>query len=504
MSTPESERPASGPQSPAATAAGADVGAGAEPAAVVATAPEAAPKAPAAGQDPRVDFRRDAVETEGLAEPERAAPVDPWAAPDLTAGPFATPPVATPFAAPAPQAVPPSAAPPQPPHPLPAGGWASAAPVTPAEPAARPGFPPGHPYGPVPAPGMPFAAPGPAPTSGLAVASLVTGLLLVAPVALVLGIVALVRINRRGERGSGLAVTGLVLGTIGTLLLALGLGAADFGSARDGRFGRPLKAPAGSVAWSDLKAGDCYDSPRGGTTEGGDGDAKVYWVHRLACADPHHGEVAGTAGLPSADGPYPGESEVRASAARLCHKVLGDYAFDQWVVPDGMDDVYLYPTAKNWASGDRYVTCAFEDREDRHQGTVRTDRSRLTAPQLAYLEAARGFNDAYLDQPAGEVSDAEAEYRVWARQVAAATRAEAAALSAPSAPWPAEVQPKIAKLVEAKSQAAAAWDAMASGGDVEGDFRRAGVLEAKTGPTVLEIRRGLSLSTGEQAPDLRV
>ncbi|MFE4971831.1 DUF4190 domain-containing protein [Kitasatospora sp. NPDC056651] len=465
-----------------------------------------------------MDFRRDTAEPEGPAEPGKPvtpgqpvpvtpgqpAPADPWAAPGVTAGPFAAPPTATaPPPATAPRAVPssavpPSAAPPQPPHPLPAGGWASAAP------SAQPGFPPGHPYGPAPAPGMPFAAPGPAPTNGLAVGSLVTGLLLVAPVALVLGIVALVQINRRKERGSGLAVTGLVLGTIGTLLLVLGLGAADFSSARAGRFGQPLKAPAGSVSWSDLKAGDCYDSPGGGTTEGGNGDAKVYWVHRLACADPHHGEVAGTAGLPNAEGPYPGESEVRASAGRLCRKVLGDYALDQWVLPDGMDDVYLYPTAKNWASGDRYVTCAFEDREDRHQGTVRTDRSRLAAPQLAYLEAARGFNDVYLEPPAGDVSAAAAEYRVWARQVAAASRAEAAALGAPSVPWPADVQPKIAKLVEAKSQAAAAWDAMASGDDVEGDFRRAGVLEARMGPVILEIRRGLSLSTGEQAPDLRV
>ncbi|MFJ9441099.1 DUF4190 domain-containing protein [Kitasatospora sp. NPDC101235] len=502
MSEPESELPAPGPESPAVAEAGADADAGTK----TDTGTDPA-QTPTAGRDPRVGFRKDTAEPARPAaagpeptgpEPAPPAPADPWAAPDLSAGP----PAAT-----APQVVPPSAAPPQPPYPLPAGGWAS---VTPS---AQSGFQPGHPYAPAPgqgpaaapAPGfVPGFVPGPAPTNGFAVGSLVTGLLLVAPVALVFGILALVQINRRKERGSGMAVTGLVLGTIGTVLLALALGAADFSSARAGRYGQAPKAPAGSVHWSDLKAGDCYDSPEGGSTAGGDGDETVYWVHRVACAEPHHGEVAGTAELPDGNGPYPGESEVRASAGRLCRTVLDGYALDQWVVPDGMDDVYLYPTARNWASGARYVTCAFEDRDDPHRGTVRTDRSRLTAPQLAYLEAVRSFNDVYLDPPDGDVSGAEAEYRAWARRMAVASRTEAAVLGAPSAPWPADVQPKIAKLVEAQSQAAAAWDAAASGDDVAGAVRRARALVAKTAPTTMEIRRGLDLSTGEQVPDLRV
>ncbi|MEU1289503.1 DUF4190 domain-containing protein [Kitasatospora sp. NPDC005856] len=544
MSKPESEPLVPGPESPAATGADADADAGtasgtdadtgADTGTDTGTGTAADPaEAPTAGQDPRVDFRKDtarparpveherpaaADESERAGRPEQAepepappAPADPWAAPDFSAGPPAVHPAApAPVhpAAPAPQAVPPSAAPPQPPYPLPAGGWAS---VTPP---ARSGFPPGHPYAQAPDPGQgpaapvpgyfPGPAPAPAPTNGFAVGSLVTGLLLVAPVALVFGILALVQINRRKERGSGMAVTGLVLGTIGTVLLAIGLGAADFSSARAGRFGQAPKAPAGSVHWSDLKAGDCYDSPDGGSTADGNGDETVYWVHRVACAGPHHGEVAGTALIPSGNGLYPGESAAREAAGRLCRGVLGGYALDQWAVPDGMDDVYLYPTAKNWASGARYVTCAYEDREDRHRGTVRTDRSRLTAPQLAYLEAARSFNDDYLEQPDGDVSEAEVDYRAWARRVASASRTEAAVLGRTGVAWPADVQPKIAKLAEAKAQAAAAWDAAASGTDLAGDLRKARAMEARTTPTILEIRRGLGLSTGEQAPDLRV
>ncbi|MFJ6383505.1 DUF4190 domain-containing protein [Kitasatospora sp. NPDC092039] len=522
MSKPESEPPVPGPESPAATGAGAvsgtgaDTGTDADAGADAVTDPA---QAPTAGQDPRVDFRKDAAEPapspaepaepaaaapEPEPEPEQSAPADPWAAPDFSAGPSAAP--VPPAPAPS-AAVPPSAAPPQPPHPLPAGGWAS---VTPA---AQSGFQPAHPYAPVPGTGpgqgpaaapFPGYLPGPAPTNGFAVGSLVTGLLLVAPVALVFGILALVQIKRRKERGSGMAVTGLVLGTIGTVLLALLLGAADFSSPRAGRFGQAPKAPAGSVHWSDLRAGDCYDSPEGGSTADADGDVTVYWVHRVACAQPHHGEVAGSAEIPSGNGLYPGESEARESAGRLCRKVLDGYALDQWVVPDGMDDVYLYPTARNWESGARSVTCAFEDRDDRHQGTVRTDRSRLTAPQLAYLEAVRDFNDVYRDPPEGDPAGAETEHRAWARRVAVASRTEAAVLGGLSVPWPADVQPNIAKLVDAQSQAAAAWDAAAVGTDVAGDVRRARALVAKTAPTNLEIRRGLGLSTGEQAPDLRV
>ncbi|MEV7597774.1 DUF4190 domain-containing protein [Kitasatospora sp. NPDC089797] len=474
------------------------------------------------GPDPRVDFRKEpdvgerepaAAEEPGrvAAEPEPAptgptgqAPAD-WAPP----GP-AAPPVPGPSQAP----------PPPPPPPLPAGGWASAAPS--AEPGpgpdrSRPNPQPPHPYPPYahgPYPGGPYAhgpypyqpyAPRPEPrTNGFAVGSLATGLTLLSPVALVFGIIALSQIKRRGQRGRGMAVTGLVLGAVGTLLLSLALGAGDFGSVRDGRPGRyAQEPPAGAVRWSALKAGDCYTSPEVAGKTDGNGDETVYWVRRVACSERHNGEVAGTARVPDAGGRYPGEAVVRERAAALCRTVLDDYALDQWAVPDGMDDVYLYPSAGNWAVGERYVTCAFEDPDDQHLGTVRTDRRSLTSVQLAYLEAIRGFNTAYGDEPKKDLTTAEAEYRAWARRMATASRAEAAALRRPTAEWPTDIQPKVDKLAEAQSQAAAAWDAVATGDDPAGDLRRARTLVARTVPVSVDIRRSLGLSTGEQAPDLR-
>ncbi|MFD9690234.1 DUF4190 domain-containing protein [Kitasatospora sp. NPDC001309] len=469
--------------------------------------PESAPPA-APGPDPRVDFRKDPGPAEERAAaarppgPAEAGPADPWA-PPVEAGP------------PSPSAPSPLAPPQPPPPPLPAGGWASVPPS--AESGLRPGHPhpyahprPGPPAQPYPHPYPPYVldpyAPRPEPrTNGFAVGSLATALSLLSPVALVFGILALVQIKRTGQRGRGMAVTGLVLGVAGTLLLSLLLGAGDFGPARNGRGDRyAAKPPAGSVRWSALKAGDCYLSSGTSGQPDENGDETVYWVRRVACAERHNGEVAGTVKVPESSGAYPGATVVRERAAALCRRVLDDYALDQWAVPDGMDDVYLYPSAGNWAAGERYVTCGFEDPDDQHLGTVRTDRRSLTSVQLAYLEAVRGFNAAYLDTPKQDVAVAEAEYRSWARRMAAASRAEAAALRKPTAEWPTDVQAKMDKLAETQSQAAVAWDAAASGGDVAGDLRRARALVARTVPVSVDIRRSLGLSTGEQVPDLRV
>ncbi|MFI9807225.1 DUF4190 domain-containing protein [Streptomyces sp. NPDC052301] len=83
----------------------------------------------------------------------------------------------------------------------------------------------------------------PAPVNGLAITSLVLGVLCCLPgLGLVFGLIALWRIRRRGERGTGLAVGGAVLSAIGLVLWALMLatgGASDFwhgvrDGARDG------------------------------------------------------------------------------------------------------------------------------------------------------------------------------------------------------------------------------------------------------------------------------
>ncbi|GAA0895389.1 DUF4190 domain-containing protein [Pseudonocardia zijingensis] len=87
------------------------------------------------------------------------------------------------------------------------------------------GPPPG--YGPQPTwyPPPGYGAHGPRPTNGLAIASLVLGILWLywvgSILALVFGYIARRQIAERGESGDGIAVAGIVLGWIGVGVLAL-------------------------------------------------------------------------------------------------------------------------------------------------------------------------------------------------------------------------------------------------------------------------------------------
>ncbi|MBF0689352.1 MAG: DUF4190 domain-containing protein [Cellulomonas sp.] len=176
-----------------------------------------------------------------------------WGAP---VPPALVPGVAAPFAAPtgtststSPYGAPVAAGPPVPPAPSGHDPYAAPVPVygTPPAPGAgqppyggQPGYGSQPPYGAQPGygsqpsygapaygpPGQPHGYPPAAPTDGLAVASLVTsvgGLVLLAgapgPIGVGLGIGALARIRRTGARGRGMAIAGIVVGVVGTIVI---------------------------------------------------------------------------------------------------------------------------------------------------------------------------------------------------------------------------------------------------------------------------------------------
>lgn len=208
-----------------------------------------------------------------------------------------------------------------------------------------------------PAPPNPFAAPqryvpypppvaARRPLSGFAVAALVTGLLGLAPAAVAFGVVALVRIPRRRQRGRVAAWLGIGLALL--WLVATGL-TAWFLLARAG----PQRDAAGAVVRSGtvlpngLRAGDCVRDV--GTDQQG---GPVGPVLAVPCPGPHGGEVFASFDLPA--GGWPGSDPARAAAeegcsARYARAGRQDVASDIW---------FLYPTgATQWRLGDRRVVC---------------------------------------------------------------------------------------------------------------------------------------------------
>jgi len=312
-------------------------------------------------------------------------------------------------------AIPPPPGPQQPEGPYPPPGTPPGAPGTPG------GYPPPYPQGTYqqpayPTPYQPWGQGytpynSPAPVNGLAIAALVLGILCFLPaVGLVLGIVALAQIKKRGERGKGMAVGGMVMSSIGVVLLALALAT---GGARDFWDGfRDAANDSGGSTFS-LKKGECFDAP-GGSLEG-----LAFDVDKVPCAGRHDAEVFASFDL--GDGGYPGDSAVTDAADERCYALQDTYALDGWAVPDNVDVYYFTPTSQSWRLGDREVTCLFgnTDKQGSLTGSLRKDALTLDPDQYAYLRAAQVLNRAMDSAPDSKyVEDDLPGHKKWATRVA--------------------------------------------------------------------------------------
>ncbi|MFD4628042.1 DUF4190 domain-containing protein [Streptomyces sp. NPDC058475] len=312
-----------------------------------------------------------------------------------------------------------------------------------------PGSPPGTPGLPPPGiPGIPGTQPGaypfqqtpypgpyqpwgqgyspynrPAPVNGFAISALVLGILCFLPaVGLVLGIVALAQIKRRGERGKGMAVGGMVMSSVGIVLLAVMVatgGARDFW---DG-FRDAANDSGGGGATFSLEKGECFDAP-GGALEG-----MAYDVDKVPCAGGHDAEVF--ADFKMRGGGYPGDSAITDAADTKCYALQDTYAMDAWAVPGNVDVYYFTPTRQSWRLGDREITCMFGNTDEKGSltGSLRKDETTLGADQLAYLRAARIINRAMGSAPdADYVEDDLPGHKKWATRMSDALTSQAAVL----------------------------------------------------------------------------
>lgn len=265
--------------------------------------------------------------------------------------------------------------------PPPAGGF------TPPPPAGGFGAPPqGGGFG-APPPGGPppggFGAPGVPPyggppygatgayntgakRSGMAVASLVLGIIgliacfLVLPsiLAIVFAFVAFGAIKRSPQTvgGKGLATAGLVTGIVGLLV-----GGAVIAIAVTSDDVQESIEDATATGYEGIDVGDCVSIPDGSVILG---------LNERPCDEPHEGEVFVVDSLP--DGRFPGEDEVSEEVEGRCIDAYEPYVGIDY--DSSRYDVYIvYPRKGNWEADDRGYLCMVVqvDDSDLPAGSVR-------------------------------------------------------------------------------------------------------------------------------------
>ncbi|MEU0071233.1 DUF4190 domain-containing protein [Streptomyces sp. NPDC006332] len=323
-----------------------------------------------------------------------------------------------------------------------------------------PGPGPYGPYGPPPYQTWgqgysPYARP--APVNALAVASLVLGILCCVPaVGLVLGLVALGQIRRKGERGRSMAITGSVLSSLGLALWIVALATGALSDAWEG-------FKEGARGNGSLSRGECFDAPDG--LQGA-----FYDLDEVPCADRHDGEVFAVVKVPG--GRFPGDDEVSDMAGEKCYPLRSSYAMDTWALPADVDVYFIVPSADSWHTGDRDITCAFGNTDERGSlpgGSLHKDQAAFDADQIAYLKAANLLDAALDSAPVDAPEDDLAAHTEWAGEVSDALTEEVGLLRDHT--WPADVREPVDTLVRDLEALEKPWAEAADAQDVDAFYQ---------------------------------
>lgn len=191
-------------------------------------------------------------------------------------------------------------------------------------------------------PPLPTSSPAPK-TSGLAIASLVLGIIGGIVLSIIFGFVALGQI-RRGERtGKGMAIAGLVLSGLWVVGAVTAFALVMATSAERDESGQVVES--GSVDIMDLRVGDCIV-----TLEEAD---EVFTLDLVPCTESHAGEVYGVFDLTGDT--YPSTTELDSEAGQGCVDLLLSYSEEAY--DDASIEIfYFYPSEEGWP-GDREVVC---------------------------------------------------------------------------------------------------------------------------------------------------
>jgi hypothetical protein len=359
-----------------------------------------------------------------------------------------------------------------------------------------PGPYPQQPYGPQAPhgtyPGAPYAVWGqgylplnrPAPVNGVAIAALVLGVLCFLPaVGLVLGVIALLQIKKRGERGTGMAIGGAVLSSLGLALWVVMLATGGASSFWEG-----FKEGAKANSSLSLAKGDCFDVPGDSVEE------DVYDVDTVDCAGEHEGEVFGTVQL--SGGSYPGDAAVADEAEDKCYALGSQYTLDTWTLTDEVDHYHFTPTRESWEWGDRQIACFFGNTDERSTltGSLRSDATTLTVDQLTFLKAVNAVDEALYEEPEDYAEDDLAANKAWAGDVADATAEQAEALERHT--WQSAARQPVADLVKAMGETGKEWTAASTAADVDTFYEHYDIAYSSIyGDETITAREALGLAS---------
>ncbi|MFE9535956.1 DUF4190 domain-containing protein [Streptomyces sp. NPDC006691] len=389
--------------------------------------------------------------------------------------------------------IPPPPAPGQPQQPQPGQGYGW--PTPPQMPGGQPGMYPGQPMS--GGPWYPYpAAPSQPPVSGLAVGSLVTGILCcIPPLGLILGGFALGQIKKKGLRGKGMAVAGVVLSSLSTIALVVSIATGGLGDSwRDFKDGWN-EGVRNTRSTLDLRKGDCFDVP------GGKLEREVVSVRIVPCSGKHDAEVAGSFRLTGTM--YPGESAIARQADTQCSVIEQSYAMDRWKIPAEAGPYYYTPSSQSWGRGDHTVSCAFASEGGKLEGSVRNDAGTLDPDQLAFLRAVNDVDRVMAQAPdADRVEDDLPAFQKWAGEVSRTMGAQADLLTGHS--WPSRLSPSVQPYIDGMRTAEREWEKAASARDADSFYLHSGAADRAMRQSIeISARGALGLATIPPSTDDR-
>lgn len=203
-------------------------------------------------------------------------------------------------------------------------------------------------------------------TNVVAIFAIVLGF--VVPLAgIIAGAVGLAQVKRTGEKGRGLAITGIVVGSALTVLsvvaviaffVFLVMGGAMEDAASPGGGDLPDSSDTSGTQVLSLQVGQCLDDVSSGF---------ITDDNLVDCSRPHTYEVFGDVPLP--DGTFPGEDRIDTTAQQSCDAAFTSYVgtpYDQ----STLDYSYVGPSSDTWVAGDRQIACLLTDPAGQTTGSL--------------------------------------------------------------------------------------------------------------------------------------